>query len=35
MSRRFQGVMRDVSATLKQVYAAQAAAVVRPRPASA
>jgi len=28
MSRRFQGVMRDVSATLKQVYAAQAAAVV-------
>ena len=28
MSRRFQGVMRDVSATLKQVYAAQAAVVV-------
>ena len=27
-SRRFQGVMRDVSATLKQVYAAQAAVVV-------
>ena len=25
MSRRFQGVMRDVSATLKQVYAALAA----------
>ena len=28
MSRRFQVVMRDVSATLKQVYAAQAAVVV-------
>jgi len=28
MSKRFQGVMRDVSATLKQVYAAQAAVVV-------
>jgi len=28
MSQRFQGVMRDVSATLKQVYAAQAAVVV-------
>jgi aspartate aminotransferase-like enzyme len=28
MSRRFQGVMRDVSATLKHVYAAQAAVVV-------
>lgn len=28
MSRRFQGVMRDISATLKQVYGAQAAIVV-------
>ncbi len=28
MSKRFQGVMRDVSATLKLVYAAQAAVVV-------
>jgi len=28
MSKRFQGVMRDVSATLKQVYAARAAVVV-------
>jgi aspartate aminotransferase-like enzyme len=28
MSQRFQGVMREVSATLKQVYAAQAAVVV-------
>ncbi len=28
LSRRFQGVMQDVSATLKQVYAAQSAIVV-------
>ena len=28
MAKRFQGVMRDVSATLRQVYAAQAAVVV-------
>ena len=28
MSAKFQGVMRDISATLKEVYAAEAVAVV-------